>query len=108
MTCVAILVGNDNLIEVLDLKNVATGSYINNATVTVTLKDAASVNVTGQSWPVTLNYVAASNGKYRATLVDTLPLVVDETYYATVVADAGDGLKATWANVPVVAQQRIF
>lgn len=108
MTCVALHVGNDNLIEVSDLKNVASGAYINNATVTVTLKDADSVNVNGQSWPVTLNYVTASNGKYRATLVDTLALVVDDTYYATVIADAGDGLKATWANVPVVAQQRTF
>lgn len=83
---------SDNLLELKGLKNAASGAYINNATVTVTLVDASGTSVSGQSWPATLSYVSGSNGDYRLTLEDTLPLSENGTYVARVTA-IGDGLK---------------
>lgn len=88
--------GNDMLLEVSGLRDDVTGDYLNAATVTVTLKDSAGVNVTGQSWPLTLSYVTASNGVYRATLIDSLSVTANARYVATVIADAGAGKRAQW------------
>jgi hypothetical protein len=62
--------------------------YLNAATVAVTLKDAADVDVTGESWPKTLNYVTASNGLYRATLSDAIGIIPGDDYKAIVTADS--------------------
>lgn len=95
---VTLYVGNDNLIEVTELKNEAEDTYINNATVTVTLIDPAlsPQQVSGESWPLSLAYVSGSNGNYRATLVDTLSLSRSTKYIAQVSADGGTGLKGYW------------
>lgn len=89
-------VGNDMLLEVAGLRDDVTGDYLNAATVTVTLKTSAGVNVSGQAWPLALAYVTGSNGVYRATLIDTLSLTANSRYVATVIADAGDGKRAQW------------
>jgi hypothetical protein len=87
----------DNLIEVSGLLNVATGLYINNAEVTVTLKDYDSgSDVAGEAWPLTLNYVPASDGDYRATLPYDLILVEDQGLIADIIADGGVGLRRRW------------
>lgn len=91
-----LLDNNDSIIEVYDLKNELTGDFLNTATVQVTLKDSTGTNVTGDTWPKTLNYVTASNGIYRATLLYTLGLTADSRYTATVTADAGAGLRSEW------------
>jgi len=97
--------GNDMVIELRGLKNEVSGAYIDSATVGVTLKDADGVNVSGESWPLTMNYVTGSNGKYRATLADTLSLTPRARYTATITADAGAGLKGKWVE-DLVCQQR--
>lgn len=86
---------NDNLIEVDKLQDASDDLYINDATVTVTLKDSDGTNVTGQSWPLTLDYVADSDGKYQGTLESALSLTVKEHYYAHVDAVKGT-LVAHW------------
>ncbi len=93
---------SDNLLEVTGLQNAATETYINNATVTVTLADASGTAVSGQSWPATLPYVNGSNGDYRATLEDTLSLSENSTYVARVTVLA-NGLKRYFES-PLVAQ----
>lgn len=101
-----IYVGADNVLELQDFQNQVTSEYINDATVSVTLKDSASTNVTGESWPLTMVYVAASNGKYRATLTDSLSLIEDEVYTAVVSADGGDGLAASFNCQMIGATRR--
>lgn len=86
--------GNDNLLEIDLLTNDATGAFINAATVTVTLVDVEGSEVAGQSWPTTLSYVSASDGKYRATLQDVLTLTASDIYTAKITADGGPGLLA--------------
>ena len=91
-----VYVENDNVITLVGLKNKVSGAWINDATVTVTLLDEYGTEVSGQSWPATLSYVAASNGEYQATLEDVLNLSPDVEYIAKVTADGGVGLKGVW------------
>ncbi len=97
-------VKNTNLLEVIGLKDAVAGTFINDAAVTATIKDKAGVVVSGQSFPVTLVYVAGSNGDYRATLTKDLLLLDDIEYIAeiTATATAGDGF---W-KFPFVAECR--
>lgn len=88
--------GNDMLLEVANLRDQATGDYLNAATVTVTLKDSSGVAVAGESWPLAMSYITASNGTYRAILRDTLTFAAGARYVATVIADAGEGRRAQW------------
>lgn len=92
-----LLDNNDSILEVDGLKNELTGVFLNAATVTVTLKDAAGADVAGDTWPKTLNYLAASNGTYRATLLYSLTLTAGSRYTAVITADGGAGLHAEWA-----------
>jgi len=96
---------NDNLLSVENLKNAATGVYVNDATVTATLKNSNGVNVTGQSWPLTLAFVSSSNGVYRGTLEDGLSLAEGEVYTAEITADAGSDQIASW-SIKLTANKR--
>ena len=92
----SLIVETDNLIELDGLQDQSTSAYINDATVTVTLLDSSGSEVSGETWPLTMSYVAASDGKYRATLADTLVIKPNKRYQAKVVADGGSGKKRTW------------
>ncbi len=95
MTCI-VYVGNTNLIEVVGLKSAVEGSFVNDADVSVTVKDASGTNVSGQTWPTTLAYIAASDGLYRGILEDDLALVDGAQYYAHVDADGGADRVGHW------------
>ena len=97
---------NDNLLELDALTNQRTGAYINNATVTVTLTDLDDTEVAGETWPLAMSYVAASDGKYRATLKDSLSLTEGQRYKATITADAGTDSKGVWVVKLLVRKRR--
>ncbi len=86
---------NDNVIELSGLKDEITQAELNAATVTVTLEDNNGVEVTGETWPLTM-VALGSGGIYRATLVDTLGVTLLEQYVAIVDVDSG-GIKAKWS-----------
>lgn len=88
-------VGNDNIVELNGLQDID-DNYINNASVTlITVEDSLGNAVTGQTFPVTMAYVAASNGVYRAVMEDTLALTHQSSYVAKVDVDAvTQGLQA--------------
>lgn len=67
------------------LANHATGSYINDATVTAVLSNAAGTTIQ----TITLSYVAASNGNYRGTITYGANLVMLSHYKLTVTAVSG-------------------
>lgn len=98
-------VGSDNVIEVAGLQNELSGAFLNSVTVTVTLKDAAGSNVTGDSWPKTMTYLTGSNGVYRATLGYALSLTAGIRYTATIAANGGAGLRAQW-DIECIARSR--
>jgi hypothetical protein len=87
---------SDNILKLTGLKNLATGAYINNATVNVTLTRDGGEQVAGQSWPTPLAYVNGSNGEYSCALTRTLVLTPPERIIATITADAGTNLYKTW------------
>lgn len=105
MSTLTLYVGNDNVITLNGLID-SDGSYVNSATVVVTLVEANTlVEIVGESWPLTMTYIAASNGDYKATLADTLAISNGDELTAYVDADGGAGKHAYW-EIPVLAETR--
>jgi len=92
----AVFAANTNLLELTGLKDAITGAFINDATVTATVVDEDGVAVSGASWPVTLAYVSASNGDYRAVLSHALALTPYRTHVARIDADGGSDRVGHW------------
>jgi hypothetical protein len=78
-----------NVLQVPGLTAEIQNEFVNDATVTVTIRDSAGVELAGASWPLVMNHVPGSNGKYRAFLSATLPLAPKTNYVATIDADGG-------------------
>jgi hypothetical protein len=91
-----IYLSNDNLLSIEGLRNASSGSYMNDATSTATLKDADGNVVTGQTFPVTMTYMSGTNGNYQATLENTLSMTPNAKYTATISATSSSGLYAEW------------
>lgn len=98
-----IYVGNDNAVQVVGLADLD-GVYVNAATVTARLQTAAGVDVAGQTWPLTLAYVAASDGLYRGILESALVLTEGAAYRLEISAVSGSSV-AAW-HVPIRADLR--
>jgi|LWDU01.1.fsa_nt_gi hypothetical protein len=96
---------NDSTVSVTNLKNTTTSAFVNNATVTFTLKDTAGTTVTGQTFPATMTYVAGSDGDYLVTLQQSLSLVENTGYVGVVTAVSGT-LDAKW-TINFTAEKRI-
>ncbi len=87
-----LIVGSDNLWTLDELTNLVDDSFILTATVTCTVFETDGTTiVTGESFPLAMPFVAASNGKYQATLPDALALVAKKRYIVETVADDGAG-----------------
>lgn len=91
-----LVLNSDNIIEIPALTNGQTGEAVNNATVQLTLQDKSGDNIAGQTWPLAMNYVADSNGTYRAIATYTLTLTHRQKVKAKVIADAGVGAHREW------------
>lgn len=99
-------VGASNVIELASLTNAVTGAVDNGATVTVTIKDwGGTTNISGETYPKSMAYVAASSGKYRATISPNLAIVAGTRYRAVinVTGNAGD---KDYREVPIMAAYR--
>jgi hypothetical protein len=90
-----LVINSDNYITLEGLKDSTNNQFINTATVTVTVYSPANVALSGTSWPVTMSYVASSNGNYRGILPATLVVNKGETLTAKVTATVG-GLSRVW------------
>ena len=88
MSLEVISIGSDNLVRLDQLTNASTGAYINNATVTFTLKDSSG-NIILSAQP--MNYVAASNGRYEGTIpnANTSTMSVNSTWTVEITAQSG-------------------
>ena len=104
MTPTLIYKDNENLIELDELKNSANDTFVNDATVAVTIKNAAGTTVSGETFPKTMTYVASSDGKYQAALSDLMVLVPGQHYTAFITAISG-ALNASW-EIPLRAATR--
>lgn len=81
-------VDSDNLIEWDEMKDVYDDTYVNDATVTFTLKDADG-DAVADAEDIPMPYVGNSNGKYNGTLQSTVVLVDGDTYYLEISATSG-------------------
>lgn len=97
MSTNALLIANTNVLELNGLRNALSDEFINAALVAATLQDISGVDVAGQSWPVTLNYVPGSKGCYQILLSASLNLINKKKYKLTLVAQ-GSGMDARWES----------
>lgn len=66
------------------------GDPVNTATVTVTITDCETdEEIPDEAWPVTLDYVAASDGIYRKTFDPFTSLVAGQMYKVVTPIDGG-------------------
>lgn len=90
-------INNTLLVEVDGLRNAADDSYVNDATVAVSIKDADGANLSGETWPVILPYVAGSDGKYRAAVSSGLVVAIGDVITLFFTATSA-GLDAEWRD----------
>lgn len=90
-----IYLNSSNLLQLQNLTNVATGAYVNNATVSWTLSDYSG----NQLESGTLAYVSSSNGCYNGTVAGS-GLVVGTHYQ--VVINVNSGQKELYEDVVCV------
>ena len=90
------LIDNSVVVELSAVKNNVTDQYDNAADVNVTLKTLAGIGVAGQAWPVTMNYVAASDGVYRATINPGVAIKANQSYRAHITATGSGGEIGHW------------
>jgi hypothetical protein len=76
MSLEVLSIGSSNLVRLDALTNASTGAYVNDATVTFTLKDAAGSVVSGLA-NVSMPYVAASNGRYEGIIPSSAALALN-------------------------------
>src|SRR5690606_34779862 len=102
----ALYVGNTSIIELDGLAD-QDGAYQNDAAVTLqSLVDKRTGDaVSGVTVPLTLSYVASSNGKYQGTIPHDADVTAGRVYIATILAISSAGQKAEWTE-GVVAQGR--
>jgi len=91
-----LFIGEDNIIFWGDrhvpysgLYDNSTESFVNDATVTATLKDSAGSAVSGAS-NISLSYVSGTNGVYEGVLEDGVSLTENSTYYLEITATASN------------------
>lgn len=99
-----ILIDNtDHVITVDGLEDALNpGAYINGAVVEITLRDLSDTLINGASWPLALDYVLTSNGKYQATLSDTLDVADEDVVKVLITADDGAGYHREWRSILTV------
>lgn len=89
-------VNSNNVVELRGLRNTITNALDTGATVLLTIRDAAGIPVSGQTWPATLAH--ASRGLYRVTLEAAVAIDPLQNYEATIVAVGSGGEQRTWVR----------
>lgn len=96
---------NDTLLELTGLKDEAADTFVNDATVTARVKTQGGVDVAGQSWPLTLAYLAESDGIYQGVLEAALDVDINDRLNVEVTVAAPGSLEAFF-KIPAVVRQR--
>lgn len=93
---------NAQWLTLAGLQNQRTKAYINTATVTATLKDAAGTPVTGIN-SLALSHVAGSNGDYEATVTAAFDPPAGDGYMLEIDA----GALGFHLEIPAKVEERI-
>lgn len=102
----ALYVGNTSVIELDGLADLD-GDYQNDATVTLEslTNKVTGAAVSGVTTPLTLSYVAGSDGQYQGTIPHDAAVVAGNVYLAVVLAISAAGQRARWTE-RLVARNR--
>lgn len=105
-TATKLYIGVDTVVTYGGMQNPITAAYVNDATVTCTIKDLAgnAVTPTGFSWPVTLSYVTSSDGIYRGTIDQDIAVSAGVSYWLEITAVSGT--LEDFRRVPLIADYR--
>ena len=98
---IAIYIGSDNLVEIRNLKNVATGECITDATCKMTLVDEEATPIP-EAIDIPLAPVDGSRGRYAALIPASAVLTSGTKYFIQLTTSSG-GLTRT-DRIPVRAQ----
>jgi hypothetical protein len=93
-----VYLNNTNILELNSLRSQIDESYVNDADVTVTIRDSSGTSVSGQTWPATMSYISGSDGDYRLILDYDLAFVAKRSYTAEIIATK-DGNRYTELHV---------
>lgn len=96
---------NDHKLTVDQLRD-TDDQYINVATVEATVIDSAGNEVEGQTWPLSLSYVADSDGKYEGILDDAIEFTAGEEYTLIIDAVYGSSVGHWELNVTAVIRDK--
>lgn len=91
-----LLVGNDQTIRVSGVQDEVSGDYLNDITVQVWIKERDGTDVAGETWPITLDYIADSNGDYIGNIEDGVELVAGRRYIVEIRSEAPGDLVGFW------------
>jgi hypothetical protein len=86
MSLEVLAISSDNLVRLDSLTNTSSGAFINNATVTFVLKNSSGTVIVNTT---TMNYVAASNGRYEGTIPNSTSLTQNSQYSIEITAVGG-------------------
>jgi hypothetical protein len=95
---------NDQCITLKGLLDQVTGSYVNDATVGVTLQKDG-VDVSGEAWPLNMPYVSGTNGDYRAILLAAIDLTPGDNITVSVGVETPSGGVATFTQLLPVKER---
>jgi hypothetical protein len=87
MSLEVLSINSTNLVRLDALTNSSSGSFVNSATVTFSLKDAGG-NIVGGLSGVSMPYVASSNGRYEGTIPNSTALTLNALYTIEITATA--------------------
>jgi hypothetical protein len=101
-------IGNTNDLLLTGLKSEVEGIFLDDAVITVTVKDPLGVPVIGETWPKPMTYIAGSEGSYVAGLSHLLVFTDSTKYTAFIDADASDqtAVRVGHWEFPFTAQTR--
>ena len=99
MSCdVKLYIGNSNVVQLgttaSPLTNTTTGLVDTGATVTCTMYDMTDVEVTGETWPVSM--IDGTGGIYRAALASGIAITEGDMYKIVISATGSGGEVGTW------------
>ena len=99
-----VFVANDNLFVLSNVALASDGSAVNDAVVTMTIKDSAGNNVAGPAWPLAMAFTG-TDGQYSVVVEEDAGFLDDAGYTAFIDAETPGGITGHW-EIPLGASTR--
>lgn len=101
-----LVIDNNNVVELYNLKNNVSGEFIDDADVKLTIYDSNMDPVGGGIWPQNMDN--RGTGQYRVTLEETLVLERGSRYTGVVTAKDTEGRQGRWEMQFVAEPNKVY